>query len=245
MEFYFSDENLPTDLHLLKCCSGRDNLPVSIDRIRGFKKMRAYRPRNLVVAALRKSAFLEVTPDGKRIKRRLALQGKCALDPDFFKDDANDIIAYDPSGRRPAVYPVPLLPQTKKVYPPGMSKNMMKPTGFEDDYVEEPIRPEEAVVEQALYDPAKSFVDRIGIAIERFRSRRRFHERYAMPFSRLMLFGGIEGVSNQFQGSSKEDMADMDAEQIARVKAIYGVEEDRSDGKLWIVDFPGVLKGLL
>ncbi|RYF50493.1 MAG: hypothetical protein EOO38_05530, partial [Cytophagaceae bacterium] len=65
VEYYFSDENLPTDLHLLQQCGGRENIPVSTSRICGFKKMRSYKPRSLVIAALRNSAFLEVSADGK------------------------------------------------------------------------------------------------------------------------------------------------------------------------------------
>jgi hypothetical protein len=90
--------------------------------------MRAYKPRTAVIAALRKSSFLVVSDDGKTIWRKLPLQGPCALDPDFYNDDE---IAYDPRARKPAVIPVPLLPQKKAVYPPGITKNMLKPTGFE------------------------------------------------------------------------------------------------------------------
>lgn len=131
VEYYFSDENLPSDTHLLACCGGRDNLPVSISRICGFKKMRKYK-KKVVVQALRKSTFLVVTEDGKQVSRKVALQGQCALDEGYFDDTE---IAYDPRARVPAVLPVPLLPQEKKVYPVGMSKNMMKPTGFEKTYV--------------------------------------------------------------------------------------------------------------
>ena len=109
VEFYFSDENLPTDLHLLQQCGGGENIPVSISRICGFKKMRFYKPKSLVIAALRKSAFLEVSADGKTIKRKVALQAKTLLDEDFCK--VEDDIAFDPRTRKPAVYPVPLQPQ--------------------------------------------------------------------------------------------------------------------------------------
>jgi hypothetical protein len=51
VEYYFSDENLPTDLHLLQCCGGRDNLGVSIGRINGFKKMRKFKKKVIVEAA--------------------------------------------------------------------------------------------------------------------------------------------------------------------------------------------------
>ena len=95
MEFYFSDENLPTDKHLLQCCGGRENLPVSISRIRGFQRMRQYKPKTLVTAALRLSAFLEVSADGKTIKRKVPLTGKNILDPDYFDaEDDDDILGW-------------------------------------------------------------------------------------------------------------------------------------------------------
>jgi hypothetical protein len=238
VEFYFSDENLPTDLHLLQQCGGRENIPVSISRICGFKKMRIYKPRSLVVAALRKSAFLEVSADGKTIKRKVPLQGKCILDKDFFEDDSE--IAYDPRTRKPAVYPVPLQPQSKKVYPEGTSKNMLKPTGFEDAYVEPPIKPEEAEEEERLYEEDKPFVERIEIAIQRFKQKRRMHEMYAKVFNKLMRFGGVESGPRMYQGLSKAELRDMDAEEIARALAIHSVPWDRADERQWTVDFVGV-----
>lgn len=242
VEYYFSDENLPSDLHLLQCCGGRENLPVSINRICGFKKMRSFKPRDMVIAALRKSPFLVVSEDGKTIRRKLPLQGPCALDPDFYNDEE---IAYDPRARKPAAYPVPLLPQKKKEYPEGMTKNMMKPTGFEETYVEAPLTPAEAAEEQALYDPDKPFVERIEIAIQRFKQKRRMHEMYANVFNKWMRFGGVECSPNMFGGLSRQDMKGMDAEEIARAMAIHNVPWDRSDEKHWVVDFVGVGEAFL
>jgi len=242
VEYYFSDENLPSDLFLLQCCGGRENLPVSVSRICGFKKMRSFKPRTLVVAALRKSPFLVVSDDGKTIQRKLPLQGPCALDPDFYNDDE---IAYDPRTRKPAVFPVPLLPQTKATYPPGMTKNMMKPTGFESSYVEAPITPQEAEVEQAMYDPDKPFVERIETAIQRFKQKRRMHQQYAAIFNKWMRFGGVEEGPRMFGGLSKQDMRDMDAEEIARAMANHSVPWDRQDVKHWVVDFVEVGEAFL
>ncbi|KAI8942697.1 hypothetical protein NX059_000745 [Plenodomus lindquistii] len=244
VEFYFSDENLPTDLHLLKCCGGRENLPVSISLICGFKKMRGYKPKRLVIAALRKSSFLEVVENGKKIKRRMPMQGRCALDPDFF--DTDDGIAHDPRTRcQPAVFPVPLIPQTKKEYPEGTSKNMLKATGFEKTYTEPAPTPQEAAEEEAMYDPEKSFVERIEIAIQRFKQKRRMHEMYAHVFNKLMRFSGVESGQRMHQGLSKQEMATMDAEELAKALAIHNVPWDRADTKKWVVDFYGVAKAFL
>jgi hypothetical protein len=204
----------------------------------GFKKMRPYKPKALVVTALRKSAFLEVSDDGKTIKRKAPLQGKTLLDEDFIEED--DEIAYDPRTRKPVAYPVPLDSQQKKVYPEGASKNMQKPTGFESTYVEAPITFDEAAEENKLYDEDKPFVERIEIAIQRFKKKRRMHEMYSKVFNKLMRFGGVDTEPRMFQGVSKSEMKDMDAEEIALALAIHKVPWDRADEQQWSVDFYGV-----
>lgn len=243
VEFYFSDENLPTDLYLLQQCGGRENIPVSVSRICGFKKMRSYKPKSLVVTALRKSAFLEVSADGKTIKRKNPLQGGTLLDEDFDKDE--DDIAFDPRTRKPTVYPVPLHQQQKKIYPEGTSKNMQKPTGFEDAYVEAPVTPAEAEEEDKMYDEDKLFVERIELAIQRFKQKRRMHEMYSKVFDKLMRYGGVESGPRMYQGLSKTEMKDMDAEEIARALAVHNVPWDRADEKQWAVDFAGVAAAFL
>jgi hypothetical protein len=216
---------------------------VSISRICGFKRMRGYKPRALVVEALRQSAFLDVTEDGKTIKRKIPLQGKCALDPDFFDEDNS--IAYDSRIRKPAVYPVPQLPQKKAEYPPGMSKNMMKPTGFEASYIEPPVKTQEATEEQAMYDADKPIVERIEMAIQRFKQKRRMHEMYAVVFNKLMRFGGVESGPRMYQGLSKQELSAMDAEETARALATHTVPWDRLDEQKWVVDFDGLARAFL
>lgn len=242
VEYYFSDENLPTDLFLLQCCGGRENLPVSISRICGFKKMRNFKPRSAVVAALRKSTFLAVSDDGKTVQRKVPLQGPCLLDPDFPDDDD---IAHHPQARKPAVTPVPLLPQKKAQYPPGMTKKTMKPTGFEPTYVEGPITPREAAEEKLMYDPDKPFVERIEVAIQRFKQKRRMRQQYSSVFNKWMRFGGVEASPRMFGGLSKQDMATMDAEEIAKAMAVHNVPWNRGDETHWVVDFIGVGEGFL
>jgi hypothetical protein len=250
VEFYFSDENLPTDKHLLQCCGGRDNLPVSISRIRGFQKMRHYKPKTLVTAALRLSAFLEVSADGKTIKRKIPLAGKCVTDPDYFDADDDKDIGFAPGSRkakaqRPAQYPVALLPQTKAKHPEGVSKNMLKATGFEKAYMEPVLTPAEAAEEEEMYSLNKPFVERIEIAIQRFKQKRRMHEMYAHVFNKLMRFGGVESGPRMYQGLSRHDMNEMGAEELARVLAIHNVPWDRSDETKWVVDFVAVCKAFL
>lgn len=242
VEYYFSDENLPTDKHLLQFCGGRENLPVSISRICGFSRMRQYKPKSLVIAALRLSTFLEVSADGKTIKRKIPLQGKCLLDPDFFDDED---IAYDPRVQKPAPRPMPIVQVKKDAHLERVSKNMRKPTGFERTYMEPLLTPEEASQEDDMYASDKHFVERIEVAIQRFKHKRRMHEMYAHVFNKFMRFGGVDAGPRMYQGLSKQEMNEMDAEELARALATHHVPWDRSDETHWVVDFAGVCKGFL
>ncbi|KAJ5065569.1 Argonaute siRNA chaperone complex subunit Arb1-domain-containing protein [Bipolaris maydis] len=242
VEYYFSDENLPTDTHLLQFCGGRENLPVSINRICGFPRMRQYKPKSLVIAALRLSNFLEVSADGKTIKRKIPLQGKCLLDLDFFDDED---IAYDPRVQKPAPRPVPFLQIKKDAHLEGVSKNMKKPTGFERTYVEPLLTADEAAQEDDMYASDKHFVERIEVAIQRFKNKRRMREMYAHVFNQFMRFGGVDAGPRMYQGLSKQEMNEMDAEELARALAIHHVPWDRANETQWVVDFAGVCKGFL
>jgi hypothetical protein len=203
--------------------------------MRKFKK-------KIIVDALRKSAFLDVSEDGKTVKRKVPLVGRTLLDPPEVEDGE---IAYDPRTKREVVPSAPLLPQKKANYPPGMTKNMMRPTGFEETFVEGPIRPEEAAEEAAMYDAEKPIVERLELAIQRFKQKRRMHEMYAKIFNKWMRFGGVESAQRMFGGLSQADMKEMSAEEIARSTAIHNIPWDRGDEKHWIVDFVGVGEAFL
>ena len=198
--------------------------------------MRHYKLRPLVVEALRRSTFLEVSEDGKTIKRKIPLRGKCVLDPDFFDDED---IAYDPRVKKPAQFPVPLIPQNKA------ERNTPKPTGFEKTYAEPPLTAGEAAKEEDMYDPTKHFVERIELAIQRFKQKRRMQPKYALAFEKFVRLGGVESGPRMYQGISKQEMKDMDAEELARALATYHVPWDRADESQWVVDFQGVSKAFL
>lgn len=85
VEYYFSDENLPHDAHMLGLTGGAENLPVSISRIFGFFEMRKYKPMSQIRASLRKSTFLEFT-DNKHIKRRVPLAIAPTVEPEVIED---------------------------------------------------------------------------------------------------------------------------------------------------------------
>jgi hypothetical protein len=96
-----------------------------------------------------------------------------------------------------------------------------------------------------MYDPDKHFVERIEIAIQRFKQKRRMHEAYSNIFNKWMRFGGVESAPRMFSGLSAKDMAGMDAEEIARARAIHQVPWDREDTKHWVLDFVGVGQAFL
>jgi len=205
--------------------------------------MRSYKPKALVVTALRQSSFLQVSADGKTIKRKVPLHGRCAIDKDFYEEDSD--FAYDPRIRKPAVFPVEQLPQKKAEYPPGTSKNMMKPTGFEPNYVEPPVTPDEAREEEAMYSPDKPFVERIELAIQRFKEKRRMHKDYAQVFDKLMQMGGVDSGQRIAQGLSKQEIGQMAAEERAIARATHKVPWDRADENHWVVDFAAIIRAFL
>jgi hypothetical protein len=122
---------------------------------------------------------------------------------------------------------------------------MLKPTGFEPTYVEGPLKPEEAAEEEQMYDPDKSFIERIELAIQRFKSKKRMHEMYSKIFNKFMLYGGVDSGPRMFGGLNQQDMKQMDSEEIARAKATHHVPCDRGDEKKWEVDFLGVGEAFL
>ncbi|KAL1193733.1 La-related protein 6A [Cardamine amara subsp. amara] len=70
VEYYFSDENLPTDKFLLNAMKKNKKGFVPISTIATFHKMKKLtRDHALVVAALKESSFLVVSLDGKKVKR--------------------------------------------------------------------------------------------------------------------------------------------------------------------------------
>ena len=78
VEFYFGDANLPTDRYLWDLTDGATNLPVSIEKICNFSRMKRFKPVSAVVAALRESNFLEVSgPEGaEQVKRKVPYDPK-------------------------------------------------------------------------------------------------------------------------------------------------------------------------
>uniref|UniRef100_A0A1J3FSZ6 La-related protein 6A n=1 Tax=Noccaea caerulescens TaxID=107243 RepID=A0A1J3FSZ6_NOCCA len=70
VEYYFSDENLPSDKFLLNAMKKNKKGFVPISTIASFHKMKKLtRDLALIVSALKESSFLVVSSDGKKVKR--------------------------------------------------------------------------------------------------------------------------------------------------------------------------------
>ncbi len=232
VEFYFGDDNLLQDAHLLALIKeGKGK--VSLHEIMSFRKMSSYKPRSAVADALKHSSLVEVTADGKSIRRRF------------------------PPARRMTVKPRLNLNRQKKVIPedkPWLTKGLMKPTGFEEYITEGPIKPVEFEQDREDYAEDMSFTSRIETAVTRFTARRKMHQETRAIFSKYMLFGGMDGGQQMFTGGGfmTEETEGLTKKEIAEKTAYYGVSERVMDGfevfegvSTWSVDFEATAKGFL
>ena len=234
VEFYFSDESLPHDAHLLGLFQEGKGT-VSFNEITGFKKMRSFKPKTAVREALRQSELVVVSKDGKRLSRKYPLdKSLITVIPKINPDRKKNIV-----------------PEDK----PWLTKGMMKPTGFETTSTDGPITPEEYAQERHDYDPDNSFASRIETAITRFCARRKMHQLTRTVFTRFLMFGGFDDNERQFIGGVDEKaMEDYTKKEIAEMTSYYGVsdvvmngidEGGVSAGTTWLVDFELVAKAFL
>ncbi|XVF40151.1 hypothetical protein PTKIN_Ptkin01aG0088200 [Pterospermum kingtungense] len=85
VEYYFSDENLPTDKHMMGLIKKNKEGFVPILVISSFRKMKKLtRSYPAIVAALKESSLLVVSSDGKKVKRRNPLPSIEVRDPKLF-----------------------------------------------------------------------------------------------------------------------------------------------------------------
>ncbi|KAI7087460.1 hypothetical protein KC356_g4145 [Hortaea werneckii] len=235
VEYYFSDESLPADSHLLGF-TGRDGTkPVNLSMILNFKKMKQYRPKAAVREVLKSSSFVEVV-DKNHIKRRYPLNTPLLVVPKV--DEAR--------ARR----------EIMLAANPHLTKNMLKPTGFEPDTTESSLTD----AERSLYDPSFDFIDRIQTAVKYFASKRKMHQDLLQIFEKFLFFGGfITRAQTSQSGMSKEELKKQEGLTEAQAKelleyysvsdsvvtAIFSCYEDQSKGAEFVVDFEGVAKGFL
>ncbi|KAF4555443.1 Argonaute siRNA chaperone (ARC) complex subunit Arb1-like protein [Elsinoe fawcettii] len=244
VEYYFSDENLPNDAHMLGLTGGSENWPVNLGRITGFSRMRGYKPKRTVAEALKKSTFIEFT-DKTHVRRRVPL----SLPPQVMPEKIPGKNAPAPT-KEPKVKqhnpnangaPGPIDPSR-----PWLTKGMLKQTGFEEYFADAPITPKQYEENQQLYSQDNVFSARIETAIQRYSARRKFHTDTRRIFDLWMTYGGIDSGQKQFTGKlSKEDMEEMDADEIAAALATHRVASHVDYSEKWVVDFPGVARGFL
>lgn len=215
---------------------------ILLKEILRFPKMRHFRPKTAVIAALKQSPFLKISDDNKYISRRVPfIWADDHIDAGYEQREA-EWQARSRRNQKPKQAP-------KAVgMAPKLAAGMDKPTGFEDTFVDGPITPAEYEEERQTYDPDESITERLFIAIHRFTSRRKFHQSYALIFTAFLKYGGVEGRGGEFQGGSvnDEDLEDMTPGQIAYMKCSFdlGDDKDPADG-IWELDFEGVAKGFL
>ena len=217
---------------MLALTGGEANKPVSISRISGFPKMRQYKPLSRIKQALKLSTSLELT-DAKHIRRRLPLAIPPNVEPANLEAEA-----------AAAVQPGQSLVDPAR---PWLTKGMLKPTGFEEYFVDGPITPADYVHDRELYDTHKLFEERIEYAIQQYCSRRKFHSDIRHIFDAFMAYGGIDSRPRQFTGGlGAQDYDGMDASEIAASRATHFVAAhvEKQDSK-WVVDFAGVARGVL
>ena len=229
VEYYFSEENLPHDVHLLGCLR-EGNGTVSLKRISGFKMMRKFKPMGDIRAALQESTLLELCDEGKRLRRRTPLKSPITVTPRMKDQPQPGLVAKDE---------------------PWMTKAMRKPTGFEENPDNKPREPEETEEERKDYHPDVPFVDRIETAITRFRARRKMHQEANKTFSAFLVFGGFRGGQPQFSGGwSEKSTEDHSKKELAEMNSHWSVVDEvrltlGDDDPTWVVDFEDLAKGFL
>ncbi|KAI9848025.1 MAG: hypothetical protein M1837_001127 [Sclerophora amabilis] len=121
-------------------------------------------------------------------------------------------------------------------------------SGFEDNYADAPLTPDEYREEnEDLYHPCRSFTERMEFCIQRYRSRRKFDSERKDMFDKYLSLGGIESGPKAFSGGmDQRDLDDKDAGEIARLAATDYIGGDKvtagADGSDWVVDFEGIVK---
>lgn len=82
VEYYFSDENLPTDKYMMSMMKKNKKGFVPIGVIASFRKMKKLiQDKSVISVALRKSSLLVVSSDGMKVKRRHPLPSSEVKDP--------------------------------------------------------------------------------------------------------------------------------------------------------------------
>ena len=133
-----------------------------------------------------------------------------------------------------------IAPKKKKKKSKAKSKRgKVQPTGFEEYYVDAPVTPAIFQEEKGLYDASLPFSERIEIAIQRYVAKRNLDSTRKDLFDKYLAYGGIEAGTNPFGGVGQKDMKNMDAAEVARMKARHFVAADKDNvsDPHFVVDF--------
>lgn len=97
------------------------------------------------------------------------------------------------------------------------------------------------------YYPGRQIHDRLEVAIQRYKIRRKFHTSHASAFNTWLKFGGVETGERKFNGKldDKEKIEGMTAFDKAIEFATHQVGDDKGDPNLWVVDFVGLAEAYL
>lgn len=230
VEHYFSEENLPHDAHLLGLFQEGEGT-VSLNEICGFKAMRKFKPRSWVKDVIKRSTVVEVCGNGKRLRRRVPLQTVPTVTPRVNRDVQKKVAPADK---------------------PHLTKNMMKPTGFEEG-ADEKVTAEDLEQDSIDYPSDEAFTQRIQTAVMRFCARRTMHQDYKKVFDKYMAFGGFRGGQAQFIGGlDGKGQDELTRRERAERTQYYSIEESVLDGldgangtKTWSVDFESLVKAFM
>ncbi|ORY64799.1 Argonaute siRNA chaperone complex subunit Arb1-domain-containing protein [Pseudomassariella vexata] len=132
-------------------------------------------------------------------------------------------------------------------------KSTRKISGFEPNFADVPVTPDEYKEERGIYASHVPFPERIEQCIQRYRARRRWDCTRNFIFDRYLLLGGIDSTQRQFTGMDTDTIKLSTADEIRQMTARdvihYGTAGskfyDIDDHEQWDVDFVGVVKGFL
>jgi len=140
--------------------------------------------------------------------------------------------------------------------PGGMPKS--RGTGFEENYADPPMGPDEYEEEQEIYAPEIPFHERIEQCIQRFRARRRLDNERGQFFTKYLLLGGIDSTPRMFSGVAgpnnlgddedrytKSELRAMQANDLIFRSSTSSRFYSPDNSEDWDVDFNGVVAGYL
>ncbi|KAJ6258994.1 hypothetical protein Dda_5889 [Drechslerella dactyloides] len=113
----------------------------------------------------------------------------------------------------------------KKKKKTNRKKGKTLPTGFETNFTEAPLTPEEFSKDKELYDLNKGVAERLETAVQRYKAKRKFNDIRHRMLEAYLNLGGINTGAKMFGGVDGKFVKDHDAEDIARYKATDYVPE--------------------